>query len=77
MEEILYRFSAKKGTSDDPANFRPIALELVPLKVLTPRLHDSIFSFINKGEFAESAIQKGFTQKFQVFSSTLRDGIHY
>ena len=33
----------KKGTSDDPANFRPITLISVPLKVFTSCLRDSVF----------------------------------
>ena len=53
----------KKGTSDDPANFRPITLESVPLKVFTSCLRDSIFSFLAKNELIERKIQKGFTPK--------------
>ena len=53
----------KKGTSDDPANFRPITLESVPLKVFTSCLRDSIFSFLAKNEFIETEIQKGSTPK--------------
>ena len=53
----------KKGTSDDPANFRPITLESVPLKVFTSCLRDSIFSFLAKKKFIETKIQKGFTPK--------------
>jgi len=53
----------KKGNSDDPANFRPITLESVPLKVFTSCLRDSVFSFLNQNEFIEAEIQKGFTPK--------------
>ena len=61
----------KKGTSDDPANFRPVTLEFVPLKVFTSCLRDSIFSFLAKNEFIETEIQKGFTPKISgVFEHT-------
>ena len=53
----------KKDTSDDPANFRPITLESVPLKVFTSCLRDSIFSFLGKNAFIETETQKGFTPK--------------
>ena len=53
----------KKGNNDDPANFRPITLESVPLKVITSCLRDSVFSFLNQNEFIEAEIQKGFTPK--------------
>ena len=49
----------KKGTSHNPANFRPITLE----SVFTSCLRDSVFSFNKQNEFIESEIQKGFTPK--------------
>ena len=51
----------KKGNSDDPANFRPITLESVPLKVFASCLRDSVFSLLNQNEVIEAEIQKGFT----------------
>ena len=51
----------KKGDKDDPANFRPITLESVPLKVFTSCLRDSIFSFLSQNHLIEQKIQKGFT----------------
>ena len=51
----------KKGNNDDTANFRPITLESVPLKVFTSCLSDSVFSFLNQNEFIKAEIQKGFT----------------
>ena len=63
MEKACTVLVHKKGTSDDPANFRPITLESVPLKVFTSCLRDSIFSFLSKNKFIESEIQKGFTPK--------------
>ena len=53
----------KKGSRNDPANFRPITLESVPLKVYTSCLRDSIFSFLKQNDFIEAEIQKGFTPK--------------
>ena len=51
----------KKGDKDDPANFRSIALESVPLKIFTSCLRDSIFSFLSQNHLIEQKIQKGFT----------------
>ena len=51
----------KKGSTDDPANFRPITLESVPLKIFTSCLRNSMFNFLKKNNFIENQIQKGFT----------------
>ena len=51
----------KKGDSDNPANFRPITLKSVPLKIFTSCLRDSIFSFLSQNHLIEQKIQKGFT----------------
>ena len=51
----------KKGSSDDPANFRPITLQSVPLKVFTSCLRNAIFSFLAANNLIEYDIQKGFT----------------
>jgi len=51
----------KKGTCDEPSNFRPITLETVPLKIFTSCLRDSIFSFLAQNKLIEQKIQKGFT----------------
>ena len=51
----------KKGSIDDPANFRPITLECVPLKIFTSCLRDALFSFLKQNKFIEHEIQKGFT----------------
>ena len=50
----------KKGANSDPANFRPITLESVPLKVFTPRLRNSIFHFLVQNIYIQCNIQKGF-----------------
>ena len=51
----------KKGNTNDPANFRPITLQSVPLKVFTSCLRNAIFKFLAANNFIEHAIQKGFT----------------
>ena len=53
----------KNGSSDDPANFRPITLESVPLNVFTSCLRDCISSFLENNRFIETEIQKVFTPK--------------
>ena len=50
----------KKDSTEDPANFRPICLEPVLLKVITSLLRNRIFKFVFENEFIESGIQKGF-----------------
>ena len=51
----------KKGSGDEPVNFRPITLESVPLKVFISCLCDSIFSFHRQTDCIKAEIQKGFT----------------
>ena len=53
----------KKGDTSDPANFRPITLESVPLKIFSSCLRDSIFAFVKANGFIEHQIQKGFLPK--------------
>ena len=53
----------KKGDTTDPANFRPISREGVPLKIFTSCLRDSLFSFLTDNSFIEHKIQKGFLPK--------------
>ena len=50
----------KKDTAENPANFRPICLEPVLLKVLTSVLRNRTFNFVCSNGFIESEIQKGF-----------------
>ena len=59
----MHNSCPQKGNNDDPANFRPITMESVPLKVFTSYLRESVFSFLNQNEFIEAEIQKGFTPK--------------
>ena len=51
----------KKGSTDDPANFRPITLESVPLKIFTSCIRNSMFNVLKQNNFIEIQIQKGFT----------------
>ena len=51
----------KKGSCDEPSNFRPITLETFPLKIFTSCLRDSIFSFLAQNKLIEQKIQKRFT----------------
>ena len=50
----------KKGPLDNPANFRPITLEPVMVKVLTSLLRNRIFEFVRENRYIETKIQKGF-----------------
>ena len=53
----------KKDETDNPANFRPITLESVSLKVFTSCLRNKIFDFLSENNYIEHNIQKGFTPK--------------
>ena len=48
----------KKDSTEDPANFRPICLEPVLLKVITSLLRNRIFKFVYENEFIESEISR-------------------
>ena len=49
--------------TDNPANFRPITLQSVPLKVFTSCLRNKMFTFLVENNYIEHNIQKGFTPK--------------
>ena len=51
----------KKGETSVPANFRPITLENIPLKVFTSCLRNAMYSFLTANNYIEHNIQKGFT----------------
>ena len=51
----------KKENANDPANFRPITLQSVPLKIFTSCLRNAIFNFLSANNYVEHEIQKGFT----------------
>ena len=65
----------KKGETDKPANFPPITLESIPLKVFTSCLRNGTFQFLAENQYIEQSIQKGFAPKL---SETLEhtDGIY-
>ena len=56
-------FIHKKESCEDPANFRPITLESVPLKILTSLIRNKMFSFLSENKYVEHEVQKGFTPK--------------
>ena len=53
----------KKGESEDPANFRPITLEPVTLKIFTACMRDKISEFLKENNYIEHNLQKGFIPK--------------
>ena len=53
----------KKRETDNPASFRPITLESIPLKVFTSCLRNKTFQFLVENNYIEQNIQKGFTPK--------------
>ena len=53
----------KKEETNNPANFRPITLQSVPLKVFTSCLRNKMFTFLVENNYIEHNIQKGFTPK--------------
>ena len=53
----------KKGETDDPANFQPITLESIPLKIFTSCLCNKTFQYLAENKYIEQSIQKGFTQQ--------------
>lgn len=55
----------KKEDTNDPANFRPITLQSVPLKVLTSCLRNAIFNFLAANNYIEQEIQKGLSGTFE------------
>ena len=53
----------KNGGTDNMANFRPITLQFVPLKVFTSCLRNKTFQYLVESKYIEQNIQKGFTPK--------------
>ncbi len=53
----------KKGSPDNPENFRPITLETIPLKIFTACIRDAIFEFAMKNKYIDCDLQKGFLPK--------------
>ena len=53
----------KKGDTSEPAYFRPITPESVPLKILPSCIRDFMFTFLSQNGYIEHRIQKGFLPK--------------
>ena len=53
----------KRGNTTDPATFRPITLEAVPLQITTPYIHNLLFAFLSANKYVDNTIQKGFLPK--------------
>ena len=65
----------KRGDTNNPANFRPITLESIPLKVFTSCVRNKIFEFLTANNYIESNIQKGFVPKLSgTFEHTAQMG---
>ena len=54
----------KKGSTNNPGNFRPITSETVTLKILTSALRNNVFQFLSSNNYTETNIQKGFVNGF-------------
>ena len=54
----------KKEDNDDPAHFKPITFESVPLKIFPSCFRDSILSFLSQNHLIEQKMQKSFTHEF-------------
>ena len=50
----------KKGSTDEPGNFRPITLQPVALKIFTFLMRNQMYEFLAPNKYIESHIQKGF-----------------
>ena len=53
----------KKGSSDNPENFRPITLQPVGYKILSSIIRSRITTFLTVNKFVNTTIQKGFWPK--------------
>ena len=51
----------KKDCTHDPANFRPITLQSIPLKVFASTVRNKLFVYLMKNNYIETNFQKGFT----------------
>ena len=70
----------KKNDPADPSNFRPITLQPVLYKVMASVIRNRIYSFLEKNNFVDKKIQKGFwptidgvAEHTQVLSHVIRD----
>ena len=51
----------KKESTHDPANFRPITLRSIPLKVFSSAVRNNLLVYLMKNNYTETNVQKGFT----------------
>ena len=51
----------KKDSTHDPANFRPITRQSIPLKVFTSGVRNKLFVYLMKNNYIETNVQKRFT----------------
>ena len=56
----------KRGSPKQPSNFRPITLESVCAKVLTPLIRNRMYSYLIKNNYIKTDIQKGFGRESPV-----------
>ena len=55
----------KEGPTDDPVNFRTVALQPIWFKVFALILHFCLFKFVRNSQFIECSTQKGLASKMQ------------
>jgi len=60
LEEGASVLIYKKGSTDDPANFRPITLQPVWYKIFASVYLPSIFDFLEQNRYIDKSLQKGF-----------------
>ena len=53
----------KKGDPNEPENFRPITLQPVSSKTFMSVIRNRLYQFVEKNEYIESNLQKGFWEK--------------
>ena len=51
----------KKDSTHDPANFRPIILQSIPLRTFTSAVRNKLFVYLMKCNYIEANVQKRFT----------------
>ena len=51
----------KKNSTHDPANFCPITLQSILLKVLKSVVRNKLFIYLTRNNYIETNFQKGFT----------------
>ena len=62
----------KNGTKDDPANYRPISILSVLLKIIEKHITKHLFAYMNKSDILHKS-QSGFRKKYSCKSHWLKD----